>query len=242
VLATQKPTTLGAAAGAVEAKVSARKPPWLAIAAGAVVVLGGAAVLIATLTRPEPSVSATRRTSRPTTSGDDGEPARPPRRPAAPAPGAGEDSPTPPPTAPTAPAAPEMVRIDIQGAPPGSAVLVDDRASELPVRLPRGSGNHRITLTPPGGKPRIIDVDGTRDRVIELTLEKPGARPPVAESPPPRPPRPTGGTKPAGGGTKPAGGGTKPAGGGTKPPTAAGGHQKPPDKDKKTEREAIIDI
>ncbi|MES1205758.1 MAG: serine/threonine-protein kinase [Pseudomonadota bacterium] len=76
----------------------------------------------------------------------------------------------------TAPAAvPETVRIDIQGVPARTALTVDGRPGTLPVVLPYGSQVHHIVLRPPNAPERKLDVDGSRDRLIELVFDDPAA-------------------------------------------------------------------
>jgi tRNA A-37 threonylcarbamoyl transferase component Bud32 len=93
-------------------------------------------------------------------------------------------SPGPPPITPQPPVAPAiaMVQIDIQGLAPDTIVLVDDRPVTLPVRVPRGPELHRFSLRPPSGSERTIEIDGTRDRVIELVMA-----PERKQAPPPQP-------------------------------------------------------
>jgi hypothetical protein len=92
----------------------------------------------------------------------------------------------PPASAPTAPQPPvppaiAMVQIDIQGLAPDTIVLVDDHPVTLPARVPRGPELHRFSLRPPSGNERTIEIDGTRDRIIELVMA------PERKQAPPRP-------------------------------------------------------
>jgi hypothetical protein len=64
------------------------------------------------------------------------------------------------------------VQIDIEGLDPRTAVTVDGQAATLPLRLPRGPQVHRIVLRPPTGRQRSVEIDGTRDRVIELLTDR----------------------------------------------------------------------
>ena len=111
------------------------------------------------------------------------------------------EPPTPPPEPPAAPvaepAAPATVSIDIQGLSADTVVLVDDQQVTLPTRVPRGPDLHRFTLRPPHGAERTIEIDGTRDRVVELVMAPEGAKP--VHAPAPRPPR----SPPAGGAPAP---------------------------------------
>ena len=99
------------------------------------------------------------------------------------------------PTAPQPPVPPAlaMVQIDIQGLAPDTIVLVDDHPVTLPARVPRGPELHRFSLRPPSGSERTIEIDGTRDRVIELVMaperKQAPPRPPVRAPAHPHPPR-----------------------------------------------------
>ena len=112
------------------------------------------------------------------------------------------EPPAPPP--PPVPVHPATVTIDIQGLSADTEVLVDDQLVTLPTRVPRGPGLHRFTLRPPHGAERTIEIDGTRDRVVELLMapEAKSAHPAAPRSPAPRPARPPS-TGPAGGAAKP---------------------------------------
>jgi hypothetical protein len=68
------------------------------------------------------------------------------------------------------------VRIDIQGVPPRTDLTVDGHPSTFPLELPRGTRSHRIVLKPPGAPEKVLEVDGTRDRLIELVFEAPPRR------------------------------------------------------------------
>jgi len=73
--------------------------------------------------------------------------------------------------APPPPALPEKVTVDLQGLPEGAEVLVDGvAAGALPLKLPRGERRHQLLVRAPGRQPRAIEIDGTRDRVVELEL------------------------------------------------------------------------
>jgi hypothetical protein len=75
---------------------------------------------------------------------------------------------TPPPPEPER--LPETVQIEFQGITADTTVLVDGKSSALPVRLPRGAEVHKIVLRAPGEAPRTLQIDGTRDRIVEATL------------------------------------------------------------------------
>jgi serine/threonine protein kinase len=75
--------------------------------------------------------------------------------------------------------APETVRIDVHGIPPGTEVTVDGAPSALPVVVIRGKDSHRIGVRTPDGTQQSVDVDGTRDRVVELVL--PQSDPPAVK-------------------------------------------------------------
>ena len=100
--------------------------------------------------------------------------------------------PAPPPEPPAAPAVeparPATVSIDIQGLSADTTVLVDDQPVTLPTRVPRGPELHRFTLRPPRGPERTIEIDGSRDRVVELVMAPEGTKAP--HPPAPRPVRP----------------------------------------------------
>ena len=84
----------------------------------------------------------------------------------------------PRPTAPPTPAPPPTVSVDLQGLPAGAEVLVDGVAtSELPLKLARDDRRHRVLVRAAGHEQRTIEIDGTRDRVIDLEL---AATPPEA--------------------------------------------------------------
>ncbi|HEY4184298.1 MAG TPA: serine/threonine-protein kinase [Polyangia bacterium] len=149
-----------------------------------VVIVGGGIVLVAivttlllkSLTAPRPHGKAklpevqqvTEEPPRPV------EPAAPPVEPTPPPPPTEAEHPAPPPV--------QTVQIDIQGIAPDTVVTVDDQPATLPVRIRRGPALHRFTLRPSNGSERTIEIDGTRDRVIELVMA------PVQKPAPPLPP------------------------------------------------------
>jgi len=109
---------------------------------------------------------------------------------------------------PPAPVLPATVSIDIQGLSPDTEVLVDEQLVTLPTRVPRGPELHRFTLRPAHGPERTIEIDGTRDRVVELVMApepkpaRPAASRPTRAPPAPAPPataRPGPGPRPGAG-------------------------------------------
>ncbi len=69
------------------------------------------------------------------------------------------------------PALPDKVTVDLQGLPDGAEVLVDGVATaSLPLKLPRGERRHQLLVRAPGRQPRTFEIDGTRDRMVELEL------------------------------------------------------------------------
>ncbi len=89
-------------------------------------------------------------------------------------PSAGLEPRTPPP-----PALPDKVTIDLPGLPPGAQVFVDGAGTgaALPLRLARDDRRHQLVVRAPGREPRTIEIDATRDRVVELELALPAATP-----------------------------------------------------------------
>jgi serine/threonine-protein kinase len=76
----------------------------------------------------------------------------------------------PPPVGP-APSPPEMVAIDLRGLPRGAEVLVDGTLSPArPIVLPRGDRIHVLTMRARGYGERTLEIDATRDRLIDITL------------------------------------------------------------------------
>lgn len=163
--AARKSTTFSSAAsemGILPVATPPAKPRGtrLIVGAGAVVLAGTIAVIVAT--RPKPTA-----TSEPPAAEE--VPAAAVERPRAdpavkePAVRTEPEVPTPPPT----------VRIDIQGVPPQTALTVDGQPASFPLELPRGTRAHRVVLKPPGVPEKVLEVDGTRDRLIELVFEAP---------------------------------------------------------------------
>ena len=64
----------------------------------------------------------------------------------------------------------ETVRIELQGAPPETTADVDGKSATIPIELPRGPQVHRITLRAPGVPPRTLEIDGTRDRIVDMVV------------------------------------------------------------------------
>ena len=61
--------------------------------------------------------------------------------------------------------------VELQGLPEGAEVLIDGAAAGAPpLKLPRGERRHQLLVRAPGRQPRAIEIDGTRDRVVELEL------------------------------------------------------------------------
>jgi serine/threonine protein kinase len=67
----------------------------------------------------------------------------------------------------------DTVQIEIRGIPSNTKVTVDEQPETLPIRVRRGPELHRIVLNSPGRHDRTLEVDGTKDRVIELAMEMP---------------------------------------------------------------------
>ena len=92
-------------------------------------------------------------------------------------------SPTPPPAGPAAarparsaaPDGADVVRIEFRGIPAGTKVTLDGRPAPLPVVVPRGGGTHRLSLRTPDGLEQAVEVDGTKDRVIDWYIPGSGA-------------------------------------------------------------------
>jgi hypothetical protein len=69
-------------------------------------------------------------------------------------------------------APPKAVRIDVVGAPPGTHLKVDGVPSAIPALLPRGPSTYRLLFEATGYESREIQVDGSSDRIITLTMNK----------------------------------------------------------------------
>jgi len=172
-----KSTTLSSTAAemaAVTGKPPSRNGLWIGLAAGVAVAIGGG--VFALRGRPAPSVEAS---------------ARPPAAPVnaapapavAPAPAAAAPAvaapavapvPVPPVEAPVA----ETVHIDFEGLPVGTTAQVDGKRTPIPIQLTRGPEVHHIVLRPPGESSRAIELDGSRDRIVDFvaTTKVPGGR------------------------------------------------------------------
>jgi serine/threonine protein kinase len=84
----------------------------------------------------------------------------------------------------TARPAEEWVTIDVEQAPAGMVALLGGQRMSLPFRLPKGSPPRELRLEAPGFEPRVVHVDGTRDRALVLDWN-----PVVPEPNSPRPAR-----------------------------------------------------
>ncbi|HEY8927524.1 MAG TPA: protein kinase, partial [Polyangia bacterium] len=78
-----------------------------------------------------------------------------------------------------------VVHIEFRGIPAGTKVTLDGRPAPLPVAVPRGSGTHRLTLRTPDGLEQAVEVDGTKDRVIDWYIPGAAAEPAPRKAPPP---------------------------------------------------------
>jgi len=155
-----QPTTLGSTASELKAvpRPPSRSGRWVSIGVAAAALIGvgvfmmnrrsapdaGAAVLSAPISRPPVRTA---------------EPVAPPVAPP------GETPPKPPEPPPQA--QDDTVQIDVLGVTADTTVLVDGKSTALPLRLPRGPESHKIVLRAPGEVARTIQVDGTRDRIVE---------------------------------------------------------------------------
>ncbi|HEY8924536.1 MAG TPA: protein kinase [Polyangia bacterium] len=171
-------TTFSSTAAETVAKPQRRVGPWAVVAGGAAVAALGAIVVVGM--RPGASPSPSAQIRQPAV-GQPGQGSAPTpaipsahaEAPASPAPEAAQaaDKGTPSPSGEGSPArAPETVRIDLQGAPPDTTAEVDGKAAPLPLELPRGPRLHRITLRAPGVPPRTLEIDGTRDRIVDMVV------------------------------------------------------------------------
>jgi hypothetical protein len=73
------------------------------------------------------------------------------------------------------------VTVEVQDAPVGLLVSVDgSEPGPLPIRLQKGSGQHRLVFQAPGHRSRTMKLDATRDLSLVLSLAKlpdaPGAK------------------------------------------------------------------
>ena len=104
------------------------------------------------------------------------------------APAAAVPSPAPalaaPPTTPPAPVAPvieQSITIELEGLPPEAAVSWDERASVVPISVPRETRPHRLRVEASGFEPFELDVVPDRNRTIVLAMKR--ARPGSARGP-----------------------------------------------------------
>ena len=168
-----KSTTLSSTAAEMAA-VSGRPPSrnglWIGLAAGVAVAIGGG--VVALRGRPAPSPASMLAASRPpeaqasTTPSPSVAPAPSPS--VAPAAPVARPPVTPPLAAPVEAALAETVHIDFQGLPAGTTAQVDGKKATLPIQVPRGSEVHHIVLRPPGESSRAIELDGSRDRIVDF--------------------------------------------------------------------------
>jgi serine/threonine-protein kinase len=161
-------TTMGSAAAEVQkAPVVARpaaRGKMFALAGGAVLVVGVIAIVATRGGSPHKRSVVAEPTA--TAASVDNVAA-----PAPPAPSAAAEPP-PAAAAPSAPALPDTVRIDLQGVPARTAVTLDGRPASLPLQIARGPQVHRIVLKPPSGAERTLEIDGSKDRLVELMFDK----------------------------------------------------------------------
>ncbi|HEY2899132.1 MAG TPA: protein kinase [Polyangia bacterium] len=171
VMETVRPTTtMGSAAAEIASNPVAAPPKrgmTFAVAGGAIVAIGG--ILAVVFTRGG-SPGKTASVSEPAVVSAAPAPEKlPPAPPAAEPPPAPAAEPKPA----AAPALPQTVRIDLQGVPARTVVTVDGRAADLPLQLPRGAQMHHVVLKAPSGAERALDLDGSKDRLVELVFDKP---------------------------------------------------------------------
>jgi hypothetical protein len=162
-------TTMGSAAAEITADPTPPAPParrgkTYAMAGGGIALVGGIIAVISLGGSNSPSRSTVPHA---TESAAVAAPAPEKATPTTPA----EPAPTAAPKV-VAPSAPETVRIDLQGVPARTVVTVDGKAVALPVELPRGTAVHHIVLKTPSGVERALDLDGSRDRLVELMFDK----------------------------------------------------------------------
>jgi len=164
-----KSTTLSSTAAemaAVRGRSPSRNGRTIAVVAGVAVAVGLA--IVGVRSRSTPGPVATARPSPPAVSAVTA-PAVPP----APTPAAAHPAEAPP-----AAPQPDVVHIDFQGIPAGTTAQVDGKRASLPIELDRGSELHHIVLRPPGESSRTIELDGSRDRIVDFvaTTRAPGGR------------------------------------------------------------------
>jgi hypothetical protein len=123
-------------------------------------------------------------------------PPPPPEKPVEPEKPAEKPAQVPPPTE-AVPPVEDNVRINLKRVPEGTEISVDGHPTTLPILIPRGRESHQIILRAADGTERALDVDGTRDRLIELAAPRspagalaPPAAPAPRAPPPSKPPAP----------------------------------------------------
>lgn len=157
------------------ARLWQERPRLILVVAGGVVLVGLVLAATVPMSSGSPSRSKARSPAAGASSSSVGaaSPSPPARSPAPPS--------VIPATASAGPKAPpETVRIDVHGIPAGTEVTLDGAPSALPVVVARGKDSHRIAVRAPDGTQQSVDVDGTRDRVLELVLP-PSQTPPRDE-------------------------------------------------------------
>ena len=177
VLVAKKPTTLGSSAAEIQAPVassSGGRGKLIAIGGAAALAVGIAVVALTMRGGSKPAESSAARTAAHEARAE--EPTAPTPPPVAP-PAAEEpsaaDEPPPPSAKPAAAVKlPEVVTLELPGLPPKTTVTLDDQPTTLPVKIRRGPEQHRIVVRSPGQKSRELTLDGTRDRVVDIVLEK----------------------------------------------------------------------
>jgi hypothetical protein len=66
---------------------------------------------------------------------------------------------------------PDNVTIEVRGLPSGARVFLDGvPTAELPLRLPRGDRSRVLSLRATGYEERVLEIDGQRDRVIDVVM------------------------------------------------------------------------
>ena len=71
----------------------------------------------------------------------------------------------------SAPSTPDNVTIEVRGLPAGAKVFLDGvLTAGLPLRVPHGDRSHVLSLRADGYDERVLDIDGLRDRVIEVVM------------------------------------------------------------------------
>jgi serine/threonine-protein kinase len=168
-------TTFSSTAAETMTKPRRRVGPWAVVAGGAAVAALGAIVVVGLRPGASPSPSASTAVGQPreAVAPAPAVPASGAAAPPSPAPeaaSAAAKSAASPPSEGSPARLPETVRIDLQGAPPETTAEVDGKVAPLPIELPRGPQLHRITLRAPGVPPRTLEIDGTRDRIVDMVV------------------------------------------------------------------------